>query len=64
MPREAGLWDEELEESFFFEDLLASFARDNCSCTLCLKPFIFTPVWTATCTPLVFSVLVQAGAAL
>lgn len=32
MPREAGLWDEELEESFFFEDLLASFARDNCSC--------------------------------
>jgi hypothetical protein len=30
MPREAWLWDE--LDSFFFEDLLASFARDNCSC--------------------------------
>ena len=26
------LVDEELAASFFFEDLLASFARDNCSC--------------------------------
>jgi hypothetical protein len=31
MPREAWLEDVELE-SFFFDDLLASFARDNCSC--------------------------------
>jgi hypothetical protein len=31
MPREAWLDDVELE-SFFFDDLLASFARDNCSC--------------------------------
>ena len=29
MPRDAGSGE---LESFFFEDLLASFARDNCSC--------------------------------
>lgn len=29
-------------ESFFFEDLFESFALDNCSCTLCLKPFILS----------------------
>lgn len=30
IPREAWFW--ELEESFFFDDLFASFALDNCSC--------------------------------
>jgi hypothetical protein len=48
-PRAALFWDE-WEESFFFEDLFASFALDNCSCTLCLKPFIVTTSRTATCT--------------
>jgi len=31
-------------ESFFLEDLFESFALDNCSCTLCLKPFILPVV--------------------
>lgn len=33
VPRDVWLWDEEWEESFFFDDLL-SLALDNCSCYL------------------------------